>query len=166
MTRRGWLAAIFGAGTIGFSMECRQIAEKIIKDDEGLKLKPYPDARDTIAIGYGRNLSLRGISTFEAEVLLGNDLDIAYETVRSIASPRAFEQLGPARVAALMSMAHQLGPSGLRSFRRMWAAIERGDWRHAAHEARDSTWARQTPVRAVRTAAILESGIVGAESYA
>lgn len=54
---------------------------------------------------------------------------------------------------ALVSMAYQLGVSGLLNFRKMLAALERGDRLQAAAEALDSRWARQTPSRANRVAA-------------
>lgn len=54
---------------------------------------------------------------------------------------------------ALVSMAYQLGVSGLLNFRKMLAALESGDRLQAAAEALDSRWARQTPSRANRVAA-------------
>lgn len=56
---------------------------------------------------------------------------------------------------ALVSMAYQLGVSGLLNFRRMLAALERGDRYEAAVEALDSRWANQTRARAERIAAMI-----------
>lgn len=56
---------------------------------------------------------------------------------------------------ALVSMAYQLGVSGLLNFRRMLAALQRGDRYEAAIEALDSRWSRQTPARAQRIANLI-----------
>lgn len=135
---------------------------ELIRRDEGLRLEPYPDTPGTIAIGYGRNLTLRGISRDEAEVLLRNDMAAAVDAVRSLFSVATLERMGAARQAALISMAHQLGMAGLGKFARMRLALDAGDWERAAVEALDSVWAReQTPARARRMAEILRCGEVG-----
>lgn len=57
---------------------------------------------------------------------------------------------------ALVNMAYQLGVAGLLNFRKMLAALERGDRLTAAAEALDSIWAKkQTPARARRIAALI-----------
>ena len=59
------------------------------------------------------------------------------------------------RDAALISMAYQLGVSGLFKFKRMIAAIKTQDWKEAEKQALDSRWAKQTPERAIETARML-----------
>lgn len=56
---------------------------------------------------------------------------------------------------ALVNQAYQLGVSGLLNFRRMLAALERGDRAEAKRQALDSRWASQTPNRARRVAALI-----------
>lgn len=56
---------------------------------------------------------------------------------------------------ALAQMAYQLGVDGVIRFRKMLAALERGDRATAAAEALDSDWAQQTPARAERVAALI-----------
>jgi len=56
-------------------------------------------------------------------------------------------------------MAFNLGQPRLAGFRRMRAAINRGNWALAAHEAEHSLWARQTRHRADEIAGLLR-GIV------
>jgi lysozyme len=46
----------------------------VLKRDEGLRLKPYQDTVGKWTIGYGRNLDDRGISKYEAEAMLRNDV--------------------------------------------------------------------------------------------
>ena len=66
-----------------------------------------------------------------------------------------FASFTPARQAALISMAFNLGKPRLAGFRRMRAAINRGNWQGAADEAENSLWARQTRHRATDIAARL-----------
>lgn len=56
---------------------------------------------------------------------------------------------------ALGNMAYQLGIYGLLRFALMLEALKVGDRVKAAEEALDSTWARQTPKRAKRVAALI-----------
>ena len=69
-----------------------------------------------------------------------------------------FPKLNEARQAALLSMAYQMGLSGLLSFKRTLASIAAGDYEQASREMLDSKWARQTPERAQRTAYMMRYG--------
>ena len=71
----------------------------------------------------------------------------------------AFDGFNSHRQSALLSMAFNLGQPRLAGFRRMRAAINRGNWALAAHEAEHSLWARQTRHRADEIAGLLR-GIV------
>ena len=55
-------------------------------------------------------------------------------------------------------MAYQMGVDGLFKFKKMIAALGKGDWNEAAHQALDSRWAKQTPARAERHAAVIANG--------
>jgi lysozyme len=164
LTRRAWWAALLGlvSERMGVDMGFIGMAEELIKREEGFSAKPYADSRDTVAIGWGRNLTLRGISEDEAELMLRNDLEAARRTVVTMFGSVALSRMGEARVAVLMSMAHQLGAAGLAGFRKMREALRVGDWSGAAAEALDSRWALQTPERARRVAAVLERGVLEA----
>ena len=85
--------------------------------------------------------------------LFANDLIIALNICHDL-YPR-FTSFTPARQAALISMAFNLGKPRLAGFRRMRAAINRGNWQGAADEAENSLWARQTRHRATDIAARL-----------
>jgi lysozyme len=57
---------------------------------------------------------------------------------------------------ALALMAYQLGASGVLGFKRMCAALQRGDREAAADEALDSEWHRKdSPARARRVAELI-----------
>ena len=56
----------------------------------------------------------------------------------------------------LIGMAFQLGGGGLMQFRHMLESIRDERWHDAAESIRQSTWAHQTPKRAIRLAYQLE----------
>lgn len=112
----------------------------------------YKDHLGNDTVGYGRLLS-RGFSQDEAEYLLGNDVKSAMADLDRNA-PWWRAMLDP-RMRALANMCFQLGWPRLAGFKKMLAALERGDTEEAAKQALDSKWARQTPERAERVAAMI-----------
>lgn len=132
------------------------LAADLIKNNEGLRLKPYRCTANKITIGYGRNLEDKGITEFEANWLLEFDLEQSAQDLRK--NFPFFKSLTDARKAVLIDMRHQLGGKGFRSFKRMLAAVARGDYSDAAHELLDSKYAIQTPARAENNAHILRTG--------
>lgn len=119
-----------------------------IARDEGLRLKPYTDTTGHLTLGYGRNLTAKGISLAEAELMLDNDLSEASAAVFSrLAWASA---LNEPRRAVLVGMAFNMGIAGLLGFRRMLAAAEAGTWDEAANEILSSDYAHQVGVRAER----------------
>lgn len=127
-----------------------------IKRHEGFSGKPYLDTVGRTTIGYGRNLDARPLTEDEGARLLEQDL-LRLETRLDLAV-REMESYCLARRAALVNMAYNLGVRGLFGFRKMWRAIDRGDWEEAADEALDSRWAVQVKVRALDIAHMLRSG--------
>lgn len=127
-----------------------------LKREEGCVLQAYQDHLGYWTIGIGRLIDGRkggGITEEEAEFLLGNDIDKVRRKL-NMAIPWWNGQPPEIRVA-LASMAFQMGAQGMLNFRKMLAALERGNREKAAEEALDSAWARQTPERARRVAAMI-----------
>ena len=60
-------------------------------------------------------------------------------------------------VDVLIEMVFQLGYAGLKKFVNFIAALENGHWEHAADEALNSLWAKQTPARAQELSDIIRS---------
>jgi lysozyme len=129
--------------------------EQMLIVDEGLELKPYRCTGDKLTIGIGRNLDDVGISRDEALYLLANDIK---RVERGLMSNGTFNALDENRKIAIMNMAFQLGVNACLAFRNMWASLARKDWQGAHREALNSRWAKQTPNRANRIAAILLTG--------
>jgi lysozyme len=148
-------------------------AAKYIRGNEGYRLQVYDDfsgkpvvAGSTLqghpSIGVGRNLAGKGISQDEAEFLFLNDLADAEEAARVYLGESLWQELNDARRIAILDMAHQLGPTGLRGFVRLRDALACGANDVAAEELLDSKLAKQAPTRTVRNAAMLRTGRVPA----
>jgi lysozyme len=124
--------------------------------DEGFRNFPYADAGGKITIGVGRNLTDRGISDFEIEMLLQNDITETTETL--VARLPWFVNLDPIRQSVFVNMTFNLGFNGLEKFSELLSAAAHGDWETASHEMLDSVWAEEVGDRAKRLAEQLVSG--------
>ena len=127
-----------------------------LKRDEGLRLKPYRCTAGKLTIGYGRNLEDVGVSEGESEHLLRNDLQRTFFELD--AAMPWWRGLSPDRQRGLANVAVNLGLPRLQGFRKMLAALQRGDGKEAARQALYSLWARQVGDRARRIADLFEKG--------
>ena len=125
--------------------------------DEGLKLRPYVDTVGKITIGVGRNLTDRGITSATALDWLAQDIA---ECQADLATFGWWLTLDGVRCRALLNLRFNLGPNRFRTFKKMLAAIECGDFETAATELDASAWATQVQpsrrtrlIRQLRTAA-------------
>ena len=130
---------------------------RLLTRHEGRRPFPYTDTAGRLTIGVGRNLTDRGLSGGEIDLLLANDIAAARAACRRLYGA-GFEGASMARRHALISMAFNLGQTRLAGFRRFRAAVRDGDWDRAAAEALDSRWATQTGRRADEVAALLRGG--------
>lgn len=118
-----------------------------IQRHEGLRLKPYYCSAGKLTIGYGRNLEEVGITAYEAEVLLLNDLARCQNDCLH-AFPW-FADLSEPRQQVLLNMCFNLGLAGLKTFTKFLKAVELGHYDTAADEMLDSLWAKQVKGRAL-----------------
>ena len=122
---------------------------QLLERHEGRVRHAYQDHLGFWTIGIGRLIDERrggGLSDDEIDYLLNNDINRITDDL-----PRRLPfwgRLTESQQIALVSMAFQLGVSGLMGFRKMLAALERGDIETAKAEALDSKWAWQTTNRA------------------
>lgn len=138
---------------------CDELLFKQIKRDEGFVPNAYQDTEGYWTIGYGRLIDVKkggGISQAEAEYLLKADLKAIEQ---SLVSYLWYVRLTPSRKRAIANMAFNLGIGGLLKFKKMIAALERGDYVTAAIEALDSKWATQVGERAQRIAEMIQCDI-------
>ena len=128
--------------------------EQLVAADEGLRLMPYRCSAGVLTVGYGTAFPL---TEHKAHLLLRHRLQGVLDQCE-----RRFQwwsKLSPARQQVVASMGYQFGLNGLMGFRRMLAALERGDYDGAAREMLDSKWAKlDTPERAKRLAERMRRG--------
>ncbi len=127
--------------------------------DEGMILHAYQDHLGYWTIGVGRLIDKAkggGITEQEAHYLLDNDIA---RVSRAINERLPWFRLQPENIRrACLNMAFQLGVDGFLAFKQTLAALEAGDYQAAAERALQSKWARQTPARAERVAALIRDG--------
>lgn len=128
----------------------------LIREEEGLRLRPYTDTAGRLTIGYGRNLTDVGISQLEASDLLENDLTRAVNDVQQ-ALP-FFVMLDGVRQIVLVDMCFNMGIARLKTFVKMLAFVKAGNFFEAAQEMLNSQWADQVGARATRLASAMASG--------
>ncbi len=150
---------------------------------EGLKLRTYRCPAGYWTIGVGRNLEAKGLTDFEqmhifgrdgmskqevierlkeqgvtteqAMWLLANDIS---ECIKDLKTFTWFDQLDDVRAKVVIDMRFNLGRAGFRKFRKMIAALERGNYGAAADEMVDSAWYHQVGNRSKRLVAMMRTG--------
>lgn len=129
---------------------------EVIKEDEGFRAHVYTCPAGKLTVGFGRNLEDRGVTIGEAEYMLQNDVNVMYRVLDQDFA--FFKNLSVARQVVLISMAYQMGVSGLKRFRKMISALFIGDYDTAAFEMQNSRWYRQTTNRAERLIKSMQEG--------
>ena len=132
-----------------------RVVSKCYDDGDGLPVVPGKVMKGHPTIGIGRALDTKGLSPMEINNLFENDLVDAEIILGDIFGIEIFKE-SERRVAALLSMAHNLGRSGLGKFVRMIEAVKKGDWQTAALEATASKWYVQVGSRGVEIVKLLE----------
>ncbi len=127
-----------------------------VKREEGFVAKVYLDTKGKQTIGYGTLLE-DGISEAEAELLLRHRLGLMAEEIERSPRSGAYANLRPGAKRAVLNMAYNMGVPSLLGFKKMWAALGKGDYEGAAAEALDSDYARELPARAGRVAGMMRS---------
>lgn len=130
-------------------------AVTLIQKHEGCKLVLYVDTTGKASIGYGRNLSEKGITPMEALMLFQDDYTEVYN--RALGCDW-FRALNEPRQAVILDMGFNMGWAGVLNFRRMIEYLQAGKFESAADEMVYSEWAREVPTRAAEDAAIMRSG--------
>ena len=120
-------------------------AERLIKIDEGCRLKVYKDIKEINTIGWGRNLDDVGITQSEADLLLHHDLANVIGGI-AIAFPW-FNYLSEVRQAVVINMVFNMGLPRFKLFKNTIRYIHSELWSHAAAEILDSKAARELPIR-------------------
>jgi lysozyme len=106
---------------------------------------PYEDSVGKLTIGYGHNLTDKGLTLDAVFMQLNADIADALDDVRHNYS--CYDNLSRPRQLVLISMAFNLGRDGLAKFIRFSGAVHRGDWEEAAAQIENSKAAIQAPAR-------------------
>ena len=128
-------------------MKYSKIKQQLIRH-EGFRSKSYLCTAGKTTIGYGRNLTDKGITKQEALFLLRNDIFECYIDLDTFIFPEQFKNWSNKLQHAMIDMRFQLGMTGFRSFKKMILALRANDRVSAAAEAIDSKWYKQVPFRA------------------
>lgn len=131
---------------------------ELLEKEEGFREKAYycSEGYPTIGIGWLIGYKDQPLEDFKAMTIckeaaraqLANEVGIIERALfREIP---CYKLLNRARQMALISMAYQMGITGLLKFKKMLAALEAEDYTEAAIEAADSKWYKQTTNRAAR----------------
>jgi lysozyme len=132
--------------------------EKLIDQlniDEGRRARIYVDTVGKVSGGVGRNLTDRGFSESEIDLMLKNDIDLVENSLDRYLP--WWRQMNDARQNVLANMCF-MGIGTLLKFGNALAAMKSGRFDDAADEMLDSKWAKQVGDRAKRLAKIMRSG--------
>lgn len=132
-----------------------KIIEQIARH-EGLRLKPYRCTAGKLTIGYGRNLEDNGISQEEAFYMLLHDIKEVEKDLDPFIPKDV--TINEARYSVLVNMTFNLGINRILRFKKMWQALNKGDFDKAAEEMLDSLWARQVGNRSIELSEIMRTG--------
>lgn len=139
---------------------------RLIQLEEGCRLRAYKDSRGFYTAGWGYCLEAHGYSPEEAASLVWTQaqadaaLHDEIDQVLHQLDQRwpDWRQLDDVRQAAIISSVYQLGAPGAAKFLATIAALRARDWDKAADQMLASRWAKQTPKRVQRNAAMIRSG--------
>lgn len=136
---------------------------KILAFEEGFRSRPYVCSMGYVTIGLGTKLHKHrdldpndfpiSVTRAQAEVWLDTEVEAKHSGL--LRRSTTYKNLDSDRQAILLSMAYQMGVSGVLKFQLMLAALHNGDYNEAAAQALSSRWAEQTPERAMRHARVL-----------
>lgn len=144
----------------------------LIKDDEGLVLKPYRCSEHKLTIGYGYNMDANplpkhievylkehGVITKEmADELFASKYVQSVEAARNIIGS-SWAMTNEVRRAVIISMIYQMGEIGFKKFTNTIRHIKAMNWIHAAYHMLQSKWEDQTEDRAHRYALMMATGL-------
>lgn len=134
----------------------RDRLKKQLEIDELRSKKIYTDTVGKVSGGIGRNLTDRGFSDDEIDLMYANDIKMAEKDARALVP--GFDRLDDVRAEVLTNISFNLGYSRLAGFKKFLAAINSSDFDEAADELKDSKWYGQVGQRGVRLVNAMRTG--------
>ena len=137
--------------------ELRDFTLPRLKEDEGSKIKngrhiPYTDTKGFITIGYGYNLSAKGMSEEEATNKLEESYQEALEDVKSL-FPKTWGSFSLMEQSALVNLTFNMGKGGMSTFKVTLPLLRKGEIEAAVSNFKVSKWSRD--VKPSRTRRVL-----------
>lgn len=148
------------------TLESAQMAiKKILAFEEGFRDKPYLCSAGYVTIGYGTKLHKRKgmnpanfpltINEAAGAEMLNDDIREVLNAINRSKQAEVFNGLSQVRKDIILSMAYQLGVSGVLRFKKTWKYLAKGQYEEASIEMLDSKWYKDTPARAERHAEVM-----------
>jgi len=151
-------------------MTTKQLALKILEQEEGFKPNPYYCSENYPTYGHGFKIGnkhdpLPDICITKEESLsrLEQHIDaIIYSLSNNADTKKMFEACNFGRQAILVSLVYQIGMYGLLKFKKFLAAMNNKNYEVAGVELLNSLAAKQAPKRFKRNSDVIKTGRVGA----
>lgn len=134
---------------------------EILKRHEGFVKRegrhfPYKDTVGKLTTGYGRNITDKGFSEDEVQLMLYNDIQEVIDGLRK--DYWWFDELDDVRQEVVINMAFNLGLAGFGKFRNTIGYISDGAYSQAASNMLASKWAGQVGYRARELSDMMRTG--------
>lgn len=126
--------------------------------DEDRRKRIYTDTVGKVSGGVGRNLTDRGFSDDEIDLMLDNDIALS-ETELDRVAPW-WRGMNDVRQRVLLNMHFNMGWGSLSQFKTTLGHMEAGRYAAAADAMLASKWAQQVGQRAVRLSKMMRTGTV------
>ena len=134
----------------------RDRLKKQLEVDELRSKKIYVDTVGKVSGGIGRNLTDRGFSEDEIDLMYANDIKIAEKDARSLVP--GFDRLDDVRQEVITNLSFNMGYTRLSGFRKFLSAVNSSDFDEAAEEMKDSKWYGQVGDRGKRLVKAMRTG--------
>jgi len=142
-----------------------KFAEIISVAEEGFSASEYFCTQGYATTGFGRKVSdVKYFPLSNKKVTKGEEIKFVRDKINEITNqlrsrfPLAWGKCNDQRQAILVSLAYQIGFTGISAFKNMWACLDRGDFEGASKEMVNSRWYQQTKNRALRHAQQMRTG--------
>lgn len=126
-----------------------------LRRDEGSRNFPYGDTIGKLTIGVGHNLTDKGLTADQIQIILQDDVS---EIQVSLSALSWYAGMDGVRQAVIVNMAFNMGTIGLLNFHKMIGWIYVGKYDEAAAEMLRSKWAGEVGARAERLSKQLATG--------
>ena len=138
-----------------------------VKSHEGCVLEPYDDSLGKLTVGIGHLVQAHERKRFQLGVKITQEeadelFDIDLNRAAAGADELIIKNIGdhddlPQVIQeVLVEMVFQLGKTGVKQFRNMWASLKEKDWPMAAMHMKDSRWRKQTKKRCEHLSKMVE----------